>query len=115
MRPILTVGLLITASLFFMCAPTAPPRSVKHESDSIRQGMAAIADELHECYERFQVGGHVQARMTIEADGQVSSVELDDTFAGTPTGKCVREVLLTKARFKPEQRSTIIRYPVLLR
>lgn len=110
-----TLGAVMTAALIFSCARGHEPRPVKHASDEMRQMMADLTDDLHRCYEQHKVGGYIQARITIDDDGAIAAVDFDDKFAGTPTGRCVREVLMSKARFGPDDGPTIISYPLLLR
>jgi hypothetical protein len=101
--------------LLLGCASHQQPKGTRETAPGVKEGVARLSDALHECYERHKVGGYVQAQMTIESNGSVSAVELDQKFAGTPTGGCVREVLLKQGRFDVDHGPIIVRYPLLLK
>ena len=105
----------LVCCLHVACASHQQPKGTKEATSAIRDGVARLSDALHDCHERHKVGGYVQAKMTIQHSGRVSAVELDDRFAGTPAGECVRQVLLDQARFDVDHGPIIIRYPLLLR
>jgi len=110
-RPPLVVVLFCCAA----CGPAHKPVPAKLGLPEIRDGMEQLRGAVHDCYERYKVPGHVQATVQIEADGSVSAVRLGEKFAGTPSGECVRKVVLG-ARFAPFKEGPItIEYPLLLR
>lgn len=116
MRCATRASLLVLATcLATGCGPKHKPVAAKLGIPEIRDGMEQLREPVHECFEQYGVPGHAQVTVRIEADGSVSSVELRDKFAGTPSGECVRKVVLgaTFPRFK--HGPIVIQYPLLLR
>jgi hypothetical protein len=107
----LCLGLLVLVG----CAPKHKPVPAKLGIPEIRDGMEQLREPVHECYEEHQVPGHAQVTVRIEADGSVSSVKLGEKFSGTPSGECVRKVVLGHRFPKFKQGPIVIQYPLLLR
>jgi hypothetical protein len=109
------VFVFVCASFLFGCGPKHKPVPAKLGIPEIRDGFEQLREQVHECYEKHKVPGHAQVSVSIEADGRVSSVELGQKFAGTPSGECVRQVVLG-TRFPPfKEGPIVIQYPLLLR
>jgi hypothetical protein len=97
------------------CGPRHKPVAAKLGIPDLRDGMEALREPVHDCYEQYKVEGHAQVTLRIEADGSVSSVTLGEKFRGTPSGACVRKVVLG-AHFRAFKQGPIeIQYPLLLR
>lgn len=106
---------IVPLALGLACAGSRQPVGTKQTPSAVREGVAQLSDPLHACYEQHGKGGYVQAKLTIEQDGHVSAVELDEKWTGTPAGNCVRQVVLTQGRFAVDHGPIIIRYPLLLK
>ena len=111
-------GIELLLAVAFCCAACAPkhkPVAAKLPYPEIQQGMERLREPVHRCYERYKVEGHAQVTLRIEPDGRVSKARLGGKFAGTPSGECVRELVLG-ARFTPfKGEPVVIQYPLLLR
>ncbi len=67
----------------------------------IKQAMKRIGGLIQECYDRYQVPGLAEAKVTVRGKtGQVLKVKVLGKFKGSPTtGKCLIEAI-RKARFR---------------
>jgi hypothetical protein len=108
------VGLFV-GGLLCGCGPKHKPVPAKLGIPEVRDGFEQLREPVHECYEKHKVSGHAQVSVRIESDGSVSSVELGEKFAGTPSGECVRQVVMG-AKFPTfKEGPIVIQYPLLLR
>ncbi len=80
----------------------------------IRRGMLGIKGKVQDCYDRYKVSGRAKIRLVIGRSGRVTRSSLRGTFAGSPTGKCVKRAvsraLFPRFRGKPIS----ITYPFIL-
>lgn len=106
---------LLSLGALLACGPKHKPVAAKLGMPDVRDGMEALREPVHECYEKHRAPGHAQVTVRIEADGSVSSAEVTGEFAGTPSGRCV-EAVVRAARFPSfKEGPIVIQYPLLLR
>jgi hypothetical protein len=63
-------------------------------------GLLAVKPLVHACYEEYRVPGTAMADIVIAKSGRVSKAVVTGKFAGTPTGDCVEQAVMT-ATFPP--------------
>jgi hypothetical protein len=80
---------------------------------AVVSGMNAVKPEISRCYQAYGVPGMALVNVAIAPDGLVSSARVTGRFAGTPTGTCVEQAVLT-ARFPPSD-GLATPYPFQLR
>jgi hypothetical protein len=101
-----------------MVAPEPVPEVPSAQSGPISKsavvrGMNAIRPRVSDCYQQYRVPGIAMVNVTIGRDGDVTRAITSGRFAGTPTGACVEEAVLS-ARFPPSDGLTTP-YPFQLR
>ncbi len=94
-------------------AKKAPSKTELSRSD-ITTGMRKISGRVSACYGKFQEAGTVMVKVTIAADGHVSSASATGKFKNTETGLCVSQAV-EKAKFPAwDGKDRHINYPFLL-
>ena len=83
-------------------------------SEEIKAGMRAIRGAVQACYDKYQVEGMVNVRLTIGKDGRPVLVKIRGKFFGTDTGSCVASAV-QNARFPSHSGDPLtINYPFRL-
>src|SRR5688500_1881131 len=80
----------------------------------IRAGMSKIAAKVQACHAQYRLPGLLKIKLTIHADGTVTSASALSSYSATPTGICAEKAVLT-AKFKPNSGGTTVTYPFSLR
>ncbi len=106
---------LLLLLLACACGPRHKPVAAKLGIPDVRDGMEALREPVHACFEQYGVPGYAQVTLRIEADGSVSSVTLGGKFRGTPSGACVRKIVLGASFRAFKEGPIVIQYPLLLR
>lgn len=70
------------------------------ELGDIRSAMGALKGKAQGCYTKFGVSGSVVVKLSVAPSGEVKSAKVTGSFAGTPTGDCVKNVV-EGAKFPP--------------
>lgn len=111
-----------------VAAPAAKPRKAKAAAkpakdptmpdqlsmNQIRKSMNKIKGLVVSCYDKFQVEGRANVKLTISNDGAVTDAVVKGKFFGTDTGACVIKAV-KKAKFSKYSGKTMtIRYPFIL-
>jgi len=79
----------------------------------IQTAMKPIQRKLSDCGRQFQASGSADMKVTVAADGQVSSVQVGGVFANTPTAECIQRAV--KTAVFPASRGLRFDYPIALR
>ena len=86
----------------------------KLSQGDLKKGMAPVAKKAADCYEKYQVPGLAQVKLTIEPSGKVAGAKVLGSYDGTPTGQCLLDAV-SRASF-PRSRSPLsLTYPFMLR
>jgi hypothetical protein len=59
---------------------------------AIGDAMTQLRPRLYDCYRKFHVPGALVLSYIVGGNGTVQSVQVGNTFAGTPTGTCTLEI-----------------------
>ncbi|HEY4394470.1 MAG TPA: hypothetical protein VGP64_10425 [Polyangia bacterium] len=110
------------APCMMVCPRVAPvpemPRFPRQVVNPMRRwavvsGMNAVKPQIAQCHEAYGLPGLAMVNVVIAPSGLVSSARVTGRFAGTPTGACVEQAVLT-ARFPPSD-GLVTPYPFQLR
>ena len=95
-------------------APAAIGLPDKLSEGHIRNGMKRIMGRVQACYDKHQVEGRANVKLTINPTGKPGKVSVKGKFFGTDTGTCVVNAV-KQARFpKFGGKPMTIRYPFVL-
>jgi hypothetical protein len=86
----------------------------KLTQSDIKKGMGPVQKKAMECYEKYNVAGTANVKLTVEPSGKISSAALAGSYDNTPTGTCILDAV-KKASFPKTKSPLSFSYPFMLR
>lgn len=81
---------------------------------AINDAMKPVVDAANACFAKFGVAGKAKLKLTVIADGSVTTYDQQGDFVSTPTGQCI-DAAMTKASFpRSKKPKTSISFPLSL-